>query len=41
MSDRVLVMNGGRLVAEFARKDSTQEAVGAAMTLAADDREAA
>jgi ABC-type sugar transport system ATPase subunit len=41
MSDRVLVMNGGRLVAEFARKDATQEAVGAAMTLAADDREAA
>ena len=41
MSDRVLVMNGGRIVAEFARKDATQEAVGAAMTLVADDREAA
>jgi ABC-type sugar transport system ATPase subunit len=41
MSDRVLVMNSGRLVAEFARKDATQEAVGAAMTLVADDREAA
>jgi ABC-type sugar transport system ATPase subunit len=41
MSDRVLVMNGGRLVAEFAREDATQEAVGAAMTLAADDRDAA
>ncbi|HUG62706.1 MAG TPA: sugar ABC transporter ATP-binding protein, partial [Methylomirabilota bacterium] len=33
MSDRVLVMNGGRIVAEFDREDATQEAVGAAMTL--------
>ena len=41
MSDRVLVMNGGRVVAEFARKDATPESVGAAMTLASDDREAA
>ncbi|MGE3832381.1 MAG: sugar ABC transporter ATP-binding protein, partial [Parvibaculaceae bacterium] len=41
MSDRVLVMNGGRIVAEIPRKDATQETVGAAMTLASDDREAA
>jgi rhamnose transport system ATP-binding protein len=31
MSDRVLVMRDGRLVAEFARADATPEAVGAAM----------
>jgi len=31
MSDRVLVMREGRLVAEFARADATPEAVGAAM----------
>jgi rhamnose transport system ATP-binding protein len=31
MSDRVLVMREGRLVAEFARADATSEAVGAAM----------
>jgi rhamnose transport system ATP-binding protein len=31
MSDRVLVMREGRLVAEFARADATAEAVGAAM----------
>ena len=35
MSDRVLVMNGGRIVAEIAREDATPETVGAAMTLAA------
>ncbi|MGE0008457.1 MAG: sugar ABC transporter ATP-binding protein, partial [Parvibaculaceae bacterium] len=34
MSDRVLVMNGGRIVAEIARRDATPETVGAAMTLA-------
>jgi ABC-type sugar transport system ATPase subunit len=34
MSDRVLVMNGGRIVAEIERKDATAETVGAAMTLA-------
>jgi rhamnose transport system ATP-binding protein len=33
MSDRVLVMSGGRIVAEFDREAATQEAVGAAMTL--------
>jgi ABC-type sugar transport system ATPase subunit len=33
MSDRVLVMNGGRIVATFDRKDATPEAVGHAMTL--------
>ncbi len=31
MSDRVLVMREGRIVAEFPREDATQEAVGAAM----------
>ena len=31
MSDRVLVMREGRLVAEFDRADATSEAVGAAM----------
>jgi len=31
MSDRVLVMREGRLVAEFARADATSEAVGSAM----------
>jgi rhamnose transport system ATP-binding protein len=41
MSDRVLVMNGGRIVAEFARKDATPETVGGAMTLVRDDKEAA
>ncbi len=34
MSDRVLVMNGGRIVAEIDRKDASAETVGAAMTLA-------
>ncbi len=33
MSDRVLVMNGGRVVAEFDGSEATQEAVGQAMTL--------
>ncbi len=37
MSDRVLVMRSGRLVAEFGRKDATPEAVGAAMTLSERD----
>ncbi len=32
MSDRVLVMGGGRILAEFASEDATAEAVGAAMT---------
>lgn len=32
MSDRVLVMNAGRIVAEFDRPEATAEAVGAAMT---------
>ncbi len=32
MSDRVLVMNGGRITAEFAKTDVTAEAVGTAMT---------
>jgi rhamnose transport system ATP-binding protein len=31
MSDRVLVMREGRLVAEFSREHATPEAVGAAM----------
>jgi rhamnose transport system ATP-binding protein len=31
MSDRVLVMREGRLVAEFPRAEATQEVVGAAM----------
>jgi ABC-type sugar transport system ATPase subunit len=32
MSDRVLVMNAGRIVAAFDRAEATPEAVGAAMT---------
>ena len=32
MSDRVLVMNGGRIAAEFTREKATPEAVGQAMT---------
>jgi rhamnose transport system ATP-binding protein len=32
MSDRVLVMNGGRIVAEFDKPNATAEAVGTAMT---------
>jgi rhamnose transport system ATP-binding protein len=31
MSDRVLVMRRGRIVAEFSRADATQNNVGAAM----------
>jgi rhamnose transport system ATP-binding protein len=31
MSDRVLVMREGRIVAEFSREKATQETVGAAM----------
>jgi rhamnose transport system ATP-binding protein len=31
MSDRVLVMREGRIVAEFSRQEATQEAIGAAM----------
>jgi len=31
MSDRVLVMREGRIVAEFPRDEATQEAAGAAM----------
>ncbi len=34
MSDRVLVMRGGRIVGVFDRKDATPDAVGAAMTAA-------
>jgi ABC-type sugar transport system ATPase subunit len=34
MSDRVLVMRGGRIVGAFERKDATPDAVGAAMTAA-------
>jgi len=41
MSDRVLVMNSGRIVAEIARKDATPESVGAAMTLVKDQEAAA
>ncbi len=33
MSDRVLVMNAGRIVAEFSRAEATPEAVGVAMTI--------
>ena len=33
MSDRVLVMNSGRIVAELPRAEATPEAVGAAMTI--------
>lgn len=41
MSDRVLVMNGGRIVASFAEGEATPEAVGAAMTQANATKEAA
>jgi rhamnose transport system ATP-binding protein len=41
MSDRVLVMNGGRIVAEIDRKNATAETVGAAMTLAQAEENAA
>jgi rhamnose transport system ATP-binding protein len=36
MSDRVLVVNEGRIVASFARAEATPDAVGAAMTRAGD-----
>jgi ABC-type sugar transport system ATPase subunit len=41
MSDRVVVMNGGRIVASFSEGEATAEAVGAAMTQARSAREAA
>jgi len=41
MSDRILVMNGGRIVSEIDRADATPESVGTAMTLANRDAEAA
>lgn len=40
MSDRVMVMNGGRIVTELAGKDATPEAVGAAMTRTTGARDA-
>jgi rhamnose transport system ATP-binding protein len=39
MSDRVLVMRSGEIVAEFSREEATQELVGAAMM--SDSRRAA
>jgi ABC-type sugar transport system ATPase subunit len=41
MSDRVLVMNGGRIVADFGEGEATAEGVGAAMTRARSRKEAA
>ena len=41
MSDRVLVMNGGKIVAGFGENEATPEAVGAAMTHANATKEAA
>jgi ABC-type sugar transport system ATPase subunit len=41
MSDRVVVMNGGRIVASFADGEATPDAVGAAMTEATRSEEAA
>ena len=41
MSDRMLVMNGGRIVATFDRAEATPDAVGAAMTHAGAREEAA
>ena len=41
MSDRVLVMNGGRIVAGFGEDEATPEAVGAAMTHSNATKEAA
>jgi rhamnose transport system ATP-binding protein len=41
MSDRVLVMREGRIVAEFSREKATQEAVGAAMMGSHDAEQAA
>jgi ABC-type sugar transport system ATPase subunit len=40
MSDRVLVMRGGRIVQSFERRDATPDAVGAAMTAAGQVAEA-
>jgi ABC-type sugar transport system ATPase subunit len=37
MSDRILVMRGGTIVAEFARAAASQEAIAAAMMSAADE----
>ena len=37
MSDRILVMRGGTIVAEFARADASQEAIAAAMMSAAEE----
>jgi ABC-type sugar transport system ATPase subunit len=41
MSDRVLVMNGGRIVAGFGEGEASAEAVGAAMTRARSSMDAA
>jgi ABC-type sugar transport system ATPase subunit len=41
MSDRVLVMNGGRIAASFGEGEASAEAVGAAMTHMRSAREAA
>ncbi len=41
MSDRILVMNGGRIVGEIDRADATSETVGVAMTMAQREVEAA
>lgn len=41
MSDRILVMNSGRIVGEIDRADATSETVGAAMTMAQREVEAA
>jgi rhamnose transport system ATP-binding protein len=41
MSDRILVMREGRIVAEFAREEATQESIGAAMMGSHDDAEKA
>jgi ABC-type sugar transport system ATPase subunit len=37
MSDRILVMRGGTVVAEFTRAEASQEAIAAAMMSAADE----
>ena len=41
MSDRVLVMNGGRIVGEFDKAHATAEAVGTVMTRSYDKEQAA
>jgi ABC-type sugar transport system ATPase subunit len=41
MSDRILVMSGGRIAAAFDRAEATPDAVGAAMTRSGDTAEAA